>query len=77
MSSRGRPKLPKSDLKSDVYTKQIALRVTPEQYGAVKAIAALHENSMAGYLRHIINDEMRKHDISTRSIAVHPESSDS
>jgi len=53
--------------KSEIYTEPIYLTVTPEQKEAIKQISRLYENSLIGYLRHMINVEMRKHEVGSNN----------
>lgn len=62
-TKRGRPIVKDEFKKSNIYTKSINLRVTAEQKSAIEQIARLHDRSIVGYLRQLINEAMARHEV--------------
>lgn len=49
--------------KSNIYTKAINLTISPEQKEALEQISRLYDRTVVGYLRQLINDTMKQHEV--------------
>lgn len=56
---KGRPKIKEKNKKSNIYSERMILTLTPQQKMGLEKLSKQFENSMTGYLRHLINEQIR------------------
>lgn len=60
---KGRPKIREKLKRSNIYSERMILTLTPKQKIGLKALSKKYENDMTGYLRHLINEQMKQNGI--------------
>lgn len=55
----GRPKLKEKDKKSTIYSERMIITLTPEQKIGIELLSRQAENSINGYIRHLINEQIK------------------
>jgi cell division protein ZapA (FtsZ GTPase activity inhibitor) len=53
----------KSIMKTEIYDKAVHFKISADQKAAIEQIARLYDRSVASYLRVLINDAMKKHEV--------------
>lgn len=56
---KGRPRIDENERKSNIYTERMMITLTPDQKNGLEILSKQFENSMSGYIRHLINQQIR------------------